>query len=96
MEGGLEHGSVEGGAGQPPQGIDGVGKGSGDIGDRLPGPVAVAFDSHPAEVVGGSEETSYSVGYAELVAVLIEAIKEQQTYIKEQDERIVALEEKIK
>jgi hypothetical protein len=48
------------------------------------------------EVVGGSEETSYSVGYAELVAVLIEAIKEQQTYIKEQDERIVILEEKIK
>jgi hypothetical protein len=35
------------------------------------------------EVVGGSEETSYSVGYSEIVAVLIEAIKEQQKQIEE-------------
>jgi hypothetical protein len=35
------------------------------------------------EVVGGSEETTYSVGYGELVAVLIEAIKEQQEQIEE-------------
>jgi hypothetical protein len=48
------------------------------------------------EVVGGSEESMYSVGYAELVAVLIEAVKEQSTYIKEQDKRILALENKLK
>ena len=48
------------------------------------------------EVVSGSEESRYSVGYSELVAVLIEAVKEQQTYIKEQDARIVALENKLK
>jgi hypothetical protein len=35
------------------------------------------------EVVGGSEETTYSVGYGEIVAVLIEAIKEQQEQIEE-------------
>jgi hypothetical protein len=35
------------------------------------------------EVVGGSEDTTYSVGYGEIVAVLIEAIKEQQEQIEE-------------
>jgi hypothetical protein len=47
------------------------------------------------EVVSGSEESRYSVGYSELVAVLIEAVKEQNTYIKEQDARIIALENKL-
>ena len=46
------------------------------------------------EVVGGSEETSYSVGYSEIVAVLIEAIKEQQKQIEEQNKRIAFLEAK--
>jgi hypothetical protein len=35
------------------------------------------------EVVGGSEDSTYSVGYGEIVAVLIEAIKEQQEQIEE-------------
>jgi hypothetical protein len=35
------------------------------------------------EVVGGTEDTSYSVSYGEIVAVLIEAIKEQQKQIEE-------------
>ena len=35
------------------------------------------------EVVGGTEDTSYSVSYGEIVAVLIEAIKEQQQQIEE-------------
>jgi hypothetical protein len=35
------------------------------------------------EVVDGSEETTYSVGYGEIVSVLIEAIKEQQKQIEE-------------
>ena len=46
------------------------------------------------EVVGGSEETTYSVSYGEIVAVLIEAIKEQQKQIEEQNKRIAFLENK--
>jgi len=46
------------------------------------------------EVVGGTEDTSYSVSYGEIVAVLIEAIKEQQIQIEEQNKRIAFLEAK--
>lgn len=44
------------------------------------------------EVVGGSEEGKYSLGYAEMVPLLNEAIKEQDLIIIQQEARIAKLE----
>lgn len=44
------------------------------------------------EVVGGSEEGKYSLGYAEMVPLLNEAIKEQDMIILQQEARIAKLE----
>ena len=44
------------------------------------------------EVVGGSEEGKYSLGYAEMVPLLNEAIKEQDLIILQQEARIAKLE----
>ncbi|MCK4664409.1 MAG: tail fiber domain-containing protein [Bacteroidales bacterium] len=46
------------------------------------------------EVVNGSEESTYSMQYAPITAILVEAIKEQQKIIDELLERIKKLEEK--
>jgi hypothetical protein len=47
------------------------------------------------EVVGGSEGTKYSVAYGEIVAVLIEAIKEQQIQINDLKDMIINNKESI-
>ena len=47
------------------------------------------------EVVGGSEGTKYSVAYGEIVAVLIEAIKEQQIQINDLKDMIINKNESI-
>jgi hypothetical protein len=44
------------------------------------------------EAVTGSEETQYGVAYGNMVGLLIEAIKEQQTIIDSQESRIAKLE----
>jgi hypothetical protein len=48
------------------------------------------------EVVTGSEELHYGVAYGNMVALLIEAIKEQQTQIEELTSQINTLKEMIK
>ena len=45
------------------------------------------------EVVLGSEETNYSVAYGNIVGLLIEAIKEQQTSINKLQQEIISLKE---
>jgi hypothetical protein len=45
------------------------------------------------EVVLGSEETNYSVAYGNIVGLLIEAIKEQQTSINKLQQQIISLKE---
>ncbi len=45
------------------------------------------------EVVLGSEETNYSVAYGNMVGLLIEAIKEQQTHINRLEQQINSLKE---
>lgn len=47
------------------------------------------------EIVQTSEDGYKSVDYARINAVLVEAVKEQQTIIDDQEKRIKALEEKI-
>ena len=44
------------------------------------------------EAVTGSEETQYAVAYGNMVGLLIEAIKDQQTIIDSQESRIARLE----
>ena len=53
------------------------------------------FDVIP-EVVEGSEETQYSVAYGNITAVLIEAIKEQQTAIDTLVRKLETLESQFK
>jgi hypothetical protein len=44
------------------------------------------------EAVTGSEDTQYSVAYGNMIGLMIEAIKEQQTIIDSQESRIARLE----
>ena len=44
------------------------------------------------EVVSGTEQMNYSMQYGPITAVLVEAVKEQQTHINEQQAHIEELE----
>jgi hypothetical protein len=74
-------------------GLPSVGMIAQEVEELLP---ELVFETERNTLEGQESNKIKSLDYSKIVAVLIEAIKEQQTYIKEQDKRIVALEEKIK
>lgn len=63
-----------------------------DSGERHTGIIAQELLPVLPEAVLGSEATTYSVAYGNLVGLLVEAIKEQQTTIKNLESRIAKLE----
>jgi hypothetical protein len=63
---------------------------------RYAGVIAQEVKKVLPEVVMGSEEDRYSVAYGNMVGLLIEAIKEQQTQIEELTSQINTLKEMIK
>ena len=65
-----------------------------DIDERQMGVNAQEVLEVIPEVVLGSEETNYSVAYGNMVALLIEAVKEQQVLIKRLEEKVNSLEKK--
>jgi hypothetical protein len=74
-------------------GLPSVGMIAQEVEELLP---ELVFETERNTLEGQESNKIKSLDYSKIVAVLIEAIKEQQTYIKEQDKRIFALEEKIK
>ena len=64
-----------------------------DIQDRQIGVIAQEVEQVIPEVVYGSDLKS--VAYANMVALLIEAVKEQNLKIEEQNQRIADLESRI-
>ena len=64
-----------------------------DIQDRQIGVIAQEVEQVIPEVVYGSDIKS--VAYANMVALLIEAVKEQNLKIEEQNQRIIDLESRI-
>jgi len=64
-----------------------------DTNTRQMGVIAQEVIEVIPEVVLGSEETNYSVAYGNMVGLLIEAIKEQQTHINRLEQQINSLKE---
>jgi len=62
-----------------------------DTDSRQMGVIAQEIMDIIPEVVLGTEETHYSVAYGNIVGLLIEAIKEQQTHINKLEEKINSL-----
>jgi hypothetical protein len=65
-----------------------------DTNTRQMGVIAQEVMEVIPEVVLGSEETNYSVAYGNMVGLLIEAIKEQQTHINNLQEQINSIQNK--
>jgi hypothetical protein len=73
-------------------GLPSVGMIAQEVEELLP---ELVFETERNTLEGQESDKIKSLDYSKIVAVLIEAIKEQQTYIKEQDKRIDALENKV-